>query len=108
MVTCWTSIPEKGKKRAAERDHLTLQVGEDPLLEPTLPPTAAETPEAHFTPSERRGGFRFSGATSGADVGGDEDLLLPVAEALDDIGPLGYCQLRRQDGHLMPILAHLH
>lgn len=54
-------------------------------------------------------GCCFSGyGTSSTDVCGDEDLLLPVAESLNHIGPLHYGQLCRQHGDLVPILAHLH
>lgn len=58
----------------------------------------------HFGPSEGRW---VSRDTSGTDVGGDEDLLLALTEALDDAGPLDHCQLGRQDGHLVPVPAHL-
>lgn len=47
-------------------------------------------------------------STSGTDIGGDEDLLLPAAEALDDVGTMGNRQLCCQDGNLVSILAHGH
>lgn len=46
------------------------------------------------------------GPTSGTDVGGNEDLLVAVTEALDDLGPLEHRQLGRQQGDVVPVVVH--
>lgn len=57
--------------------------------------------------SELAEGCWDSQDTSGTDVGGNQDLLLALTEALDDAGPLHHGQICCQDGHLVPVLAHL-